>query len=268
MKGNGIGLSKEACEKLWKLRPSFEKTFLISGRQTEIFIFRLSKVGEPEIKSLRKPLEEIFYYFGEIPLGDWIQFLLSIEDKAWNKESIGDSLHSLGLIPDSTLGLEESKTRARLNFNAISSEKLSDFNRTIFERLKDLPLEKNSIQKEIIGFLKEANEIRNKKDLVKLIADKYPNLNFSNWPIPDLNVKNVRLSVEELKSSEFKNIDGIKCLIVPIGKVAKFKARVTTIPEIKTIQELAYFRVVLMASNGAAGEFVQELKKIKTQNAK
>lgn len=218
--------------------------------------------------NLKGLIDEVYYYFGKVQLGDWIQFLLSIEDKAWSKESVGDSLFSLGLIPDSRLGEEESKIRARLNFNAISSEKLSDFNRTIFERLKDLPLEKNSIQKEIIIFLKESDGIRNRKDLVRLIADKYPNLNFSYWPIPDLNVKNVRLSVEELKSSEFKNIDGIKCLIVPTGKVAKFKARVTTIPEIKTIQELAYFRVVLMASNGAAGEFVQELKKIKNTSSK
>ena len=229
----------------------------------------LAKTLLSKAPSTTKPLvDEIYNYFGKIPLSDWIQFLIAIELNGWSREEIGNSLYLLGLIPDSLLGLEESKTRARLNFNTISCEKLADFNRTIFERLKDLPLEKNSIQKDIIFLLKTANEIRNRKELVMLVADKFPMLNFSNWPIPDLNVENVRLTVEHLKSTEFKNIDGVKCLVVPTGKAGKFKARITTVPELKTIQELAFFRVVLMASNGLAGEFVQELKKFKNSASK
>ncbi len=197
-----------------------------------------------------------------------IQYLLAIESENWTKKAVGDFLFLLGLIPDSSLGIEESKTRARLNFNTISTDKLSDFNRTIFERLKELPLEKDSIQRDLISFLKESNEIRSRKELVEKIYTSSPGLNFSNWPIPDLSVKNVRLNVDELRSSEFKNIDGVKCLVTPSGKIGKFKVRVSTIPEIKTIRELSFFRVTLMSSNGAAGEFVQELKKIKNSSSK
>ena len=63
MQGNGVNISSEGCEKLWKLRPLYEKTFSISQQANEMFIFRLSKASEPAVKSLRKPLKEIFYHF-------------------------------------------------------------------------------------------------------------------------------------------------------------------------------------------------------------
>jgi DNA phosphorothioation-dependent restriction protein DptH len=213
-------------------------------------------------------IEEVLNYLGKTDTTARIQYLLAIESENWTRKAVGDFLFLLGLIPDSSLGQEESKTRARLNFNTISADKLSDFNRTIFERLKELPLEKNSIQRELIYFLKESNDVRSRKELVEKIHKNFPELNFSNWPIPDLSVKNVRLSVDELRSSEFKNIDSVKCLVTPNGKTGKFKVRVSTVPEIKTIRELAFFRVTLMASNGAAGEFVQELKKVKNSSSK
>lgn len=219
-------------------------------------------------QATRALIEEVYNYLGGVNLTDWIDFLLAIDSSNWSREAVGDCLYLLGMIPDSLFGVEESKNRARLNFNSLSSEKLSDFNRSIFERLKELPLEKNTIQQQVVSFLKSANDLRNRKALVQLIADEYPDLNFSTWSIPDLNVKTVRLTVESLKSNEFKTIDGTKCLITSSGKAVKLKARVVTIPEVKTIQELAFFRVILMASNGLSGEFVQELKKIKNTNSK
>jgi molybdopterin/thiamine biosynthesis adenylyltransferase len=63
MDGGGVNISRGGCEKLSNLRPLFEKTFSIPKHATEIFIFRLSKASEPAVKSLRKPLKEIFYYF-------------------------------------------------------------------------------------------------------------------------------------------------------------------------------------------------------------
>jgi tRNA A37 threonylcarbamoyladenosine dehydratase len=61
--GKGQGLSDEAIRKLTKLRPVFENTFLIEPDWSEIFIFRLAKNAEPEVKSLRKQLDELFCYY-------------------------------------------------------------------------------------------------------------------------------------------------------------------------------------------------------------
>ncbi|MDI1356567.1 MAG: Rv1355c family protein [bacterium] len=62
IQGKGEGLSAQAVSKLTALRPRFESTFLVEDNCREIFIFRLSKNTEPEIKSLRKPLKELFTY--------------------------------------------------------------------------------------------------------------------------------------------------------------------------------------------------------------
>ncbi|MCW3084040.1 MAG: hypothetical protein JWP12_1406 [Bacteroidetes bacterium] len=240
------------------------KDISLSGLEDELAKNLLQK-SPNTVKNL---IEEVLNYIGKIDISSRIQYLLSIELDSWTKKAVGSHLYLLGLIPDSSLGLEESKTRTRLNFNTICTDKLSEFNRTIFERLKELPLEKDSIQRELILFLKESNETRNRKELVKQIYSNFPNLDFANWPIPDLNIKDVRLSVDELRSSEFKNVDGVKCLVTPNGKAGKFKVRISTVPELRTIRELAFFRIILMTSDGGAGEFVQELKKTKNSTSK
>lgn len=218
--------------------------------------------------SIRPTIEEVFQFIGKIPITDKVEFLLRIKSDGWVSESVGNNLFCLGFIPDADLGQNVSKTRARLNFNSKSSAVLSDFNRTIFERLKELPLEKDTIQKSIVRFLKDADQVRSRQDLMSYVAANYPGLNFSQWPIPDLDAEHIRLYVEALKASEFQEIDGVKCLILNTTKSAKLKVRIKTIRELKTIQELAYFRVILMAANGKAGEFVQEMKKIKNTSSR
>lgn len=234
------------------------KSISLQGIDADLLTLLLLKAPSAT-KSL---VEDVFNYLGSISLSDRIQFLLGIEEANWEKIAVGENLNHLGLIPDAILSSEEAKIRARLNFNNISTQKLSDFNRTIFERIKELPLERNSIQKDIVSFFKSSGNILSRKELVTKIKTLEPKLNFANWPIPDLNVNTMRLNVEEIKSSDFKIVEGVKCLHVPVGKSSKAKIRITTTPTIKDIQELEYFRLILMASNGAAGEFVQELKKV------
>ncbi|MDP1843284.1 MAG: hypothetical protein Q8K64_07665 [Sediminibacterium sp.] len=240
------------------------KDISLQGIDADLLTLLLLK-APPTTKSL---IENVFNYLGSISLSDRIQFLLGIEEANWEKIAVGENLNHLGLIPDAILSTEDAKIRARLNFNNISTQKLSDFNRTIFERIKELPLERNSIQKDIVSFFKSSGNILSRKELVTKIKNLEPKLNFANWPIPDLNVNTMRLNVEEIKSSDFKIVEGVKCLHVPVGKSSKAKIRITTTPTIKDIQELEYFRLILMASNGAAGEFVQELKKIKNSTSR
>lgn len=63
MKGKGADMDEETVKRMRELRSVFEKTFSIQDGSTEIFIFRLSIASEPEIKSLRKPVDELFCYF-------------------------------------------------------------------------------------------------------------------------------------------------------------------------------------------------------------
>lgn len=61
IKGKGVDISKKGCDKLWALRPTFEKIFKIdSDKKNELFIFRLSIADQPKVKSLRKPLKDVY----------------------------------------------------------------------------------------------------------------------------------------------------------------------------------------------------------------
>jgi tRNA A37 threonylcarbamoyladenosine dehydratase len=59
-RAQGEGLSEKGKKALLELRPRFEKALGITTESTEIFIFRLCKAAEPKVKSLRKPLDEVF----------------------------------------------------------------------------------------------------------------------------------------------------------------------------------------------------------------
>lgn len=60
IRGNGAGLSQKGIERLRQLRPDFERVFKLSSGYQEMFIFRLVVSGQPKVKSLRKPVEEVF----------------------------------------------------------------------------------------------------------------------------------------------------------------------------------------------------------------
>jgi tRNA A37 threonylcarbamoyladenosine dehydratase len=57
---NGGEISEKGVQKLLEIRPKFEKILNIKENKKEIFLFRLLKATDPEIRSLRKPLNEIY----------------------------------------------------------------------------------------------------------------------------------------------------------------------------------------------------------------
>lgn len=229
-------------------------------------LFERLKQGIPN-ESL--PLfQEVLQFLEDISLTDTIYLLLSWGADNYSKDSLGNNLNYVGLIPDSALGNEHSKVRARLNFNRKSSLLLSDFNQSIYERVRELPLDRDTIQKEVISFLKQHADLRTKRELLSKLCEGHSELNFANWPIPDLNVNEIKLTVVDFKCSEKKIQDGNNLIYAKSNKASKVKIRITTNKELATIQELSYFRVLLMMSNGGSGEFTQELKKIKNTQVK
>lgn len=58
--GKGQGLDDKTIIKLKQMRPAFEKIFSRKIGFKEMFIFRLTNCGVSEVKSLRKPLKEVF----------------------------------------------------------------------------------------------------------------------------------------------------------------------------------------------------------------
>lgn len=216
--------------------------------------------------NLRKIIQEdiLNYLKSEnIGLSNIINYLIELEAKGFDRRSIGDSIYYLNLIPDSDLITHEDKTRSRLNFNLSSIKLLSSFNKPLYERVTELPLEINTLQKQLIDCIKSEKSAKTSGDICKAIFEKYHNLNFSNWQIPDLNFKHIKLLSEEIKSADFKEENGVKVLHSEENKISKVKIRFSTKPNPKDIEALRFFKIVLMSVDGGAGEEINVLRKVK-----
>lgn len=196
-----------------------------------------------------------------------IDYLIAVSVDKYNAESIGNNLFHLSLIPDEILLDQKEKIRSRLNFNRESVELLSAFNKPLYDRIADLRLENDSIQKDIVDFLKKEKDAKNAQDICESINESYSNLNFSNWPIPDLDFTHIKLITEEIKSTDLKVEEGTNVLYAKEGKTAKLKVRFRTNPNPKDIKDLKFFRIILMAVNGSNGEEITVLRKVKNSNS-
>lgn len=201
--------------------------------------------------------------YENINLSCIINYLVALDTEGLNKKNIGDFIFYLNLIPDSDLIDKVNKTRSRLNFNLISTKLLSAFNKPLHERISELPLETNTLQKQLVDCIKSEKSVKTADSLCQAIFEKYPNLNFSNWQIPDLNFEQIKLICEEIKSSDFKVEDGVKVLRTESNNTSKVKIRFTTKPNPKDIEDLRFFKIVLMAVDGGAGEEMTVLRRLK-----
>lgn len=200
-------------------------------------------------------------------LSNTIKYLLAIKAKNFEWESIGNNLYLFGLIPDEKLFASELQIKARLNFNILCSGLMASFNKPIYDRISDMPLEPNTIQPSIVNFLKLESSIRHASILFQRILDDYPTLNFSNWPIPELDTKGIKLYTTDIASTDFKVEEGTKVLHANQTRASKVKIKFNTQPPPKEISELRSFRIILMKVTGGAGEEVTVLKKIKNTNS-
>tara|TARA_R110002096_G_scaffold282150_2_gene476160 strand:+ start:13915 stop:19341 length:5427 start_codon:yes stop_codon:yes gene_type:complete len=196
-----------------------------------------------------------------------IDYLIAIAEDKYDVDSIGNNLYHLSLIPDNILLNQREKIRSRLNFNRESVELLSAFNKPLYDRIADLRLENDSIQKDIVDFLKKEKDAKNAKDICESINAGYSNLNFSNWPIPDLDFTHIKLITDEIKSTDLKVEEGTNVLFAQEGKIAKLKVRFRTNPNPKDIKDLKFFRIILMAVDGSNGEEISVLRKVKNSNS-
>lgn len=207
-------------------------------------------------------------YPHDLQRNHFINFLINIIENGITDEEIGNNLYYLELLPDNILLKEKEKLRTRLNFNIDCSEILSNFGRPLYERISELPIENNTIQKALIELFKKEVSSKTRKEICQIIHDKYPNLNFCNWAIPDLNFERIKLQVDDISSKDFILEDGKKVLNASNGQTSKVKIRISTSPNPVDIEDLKYFRILLMEVDGASGTEVMELRKVKNSDSR
>ncbi|MDH5404801.1 MAG: ATP-binding protein, partial [Candidatus Heimdallarchaeota archaeon] len=161
------------------------KEISLEGIEVRLKEKLLSEIPE-EFSNVLKD-EILFYLQSEnIELSNIINYLIALKENGHTKENIGNYIFHLNLIPDTNLILAEEKIRSRLNFNLLSTDLLSAFNKPLYDRIAELPLESNSLQKDIVKFIKKEKKAKNTEELCNIIFNDYSALNFSNWQIPDL----------------------------------------------------------------------------------
>lgn len=236
------------------------KELTLDGIEEKLKIQLIDSIPNPSKDSI---IEILSYLNDRISLFNEVNYLISLQTNGINNENIGNFIYHLNLIPDRDLLNEANKLRSRINFNLKSIDLLSSFSKPLYDRVAELPLKSNTIQKDIVNFIKTENQARNAESICKAIFQKYSGLNFSNWPVPDLDINSVKLYIDEIKSNDFKVEEGRNVLRVETNKTSKIKVRFSTKPAPKDIKELSYFNVILMAVDGGRGEEVRILRKVK-----
>ncbi len=228
----------------------------------------MSRLQEKIPNEVSTFVHTVINYIDRLNQTSLLSYLLALQEESFTKESIGRNLPYLGLFPDLRLVDDENLIRSRLNLNMTSCNILAAFNKPVYDRVDELQIKKDSLQKDFIQLFRNENSITSLNNLVEIVGEKYTHLWFDKWDIPSLNFKEVKLEIIEIRSTDFTNDEGKKVLLSDGSSNAKVTIRFKTTPEPKDIEELKYFRVVLMAVDGFSGQEIITLRKLKNTNSK
>lgn len=217
----------------------------------------------------KRIIQSIFNYLSvnELETSKVIDYLIALEDNEYSSMSIGMNLYQLDLLPDEDLLENDEFIFSRLNFNQNSINLLSSFNRPLYDRINELPIEQDTLQKDFINFFRDEKEVKSKERICQLISSSYSNLSFDKWSIPNLKFDKVNLFINEIRSTDFSIEEGRKVLKAKENVKSNITIRYTTSPLPKNIENLKFFKIVLMSVDGGSGEEVTTLRKIKNSNA-
>ena len=197
----------------------------------------------------------------EMKQSNVIDYLLAVEQDEYSNESLGKHLNLLSLFPDSDLLIEDKLFRSRLNLNMESTNLLCSFKRPLYDRVEELKIEKDTLQRDFISLFKNEPQIISAFILVNVVSQKYPQLWFNNWQIPNLDFDQIKLKILQIRSTDFIEEEGKKVLLANNTANAKVTIRYTTSPPPNNLHNLKYFKVILMSVDGGAGQEINVLRK-------
>lgn len=204
-----------------------------------------------------------------ISVQDKIKYLLYVVLSGGTDEAVGNGLYLLGLIPDSSIASKKEYIPQLLVKNDECATVLADYTSAVADRINSLPIKSGTLQAQIAKFLRENNDIINKKDLCQEIISDYPKLNFSNWyeclkNITELGV--LHITKVELSGKAFK-IDGEDLkLKIDTNKGTKVKLRIYFSPKPSAYEELKKVKIAIMNGDGFYKETDVVTKKISENN--
>ena len=187
-----------------------------------------------------------------VSIYDKINYLLYIVLSGLTDKAIGNGIFYLGLIPDEKLAQRKEYAPSFLMKNDDCISVMSDFSSTIADRVVELPIKANSLQKEVAAFLKQNSRINTRIGLCQQILE-YPSLNFSQWERVLTNVLELgklHIVKVDLGGTSYSLVDGDPEVLVDPKKGAKVKLRIYFSPKPSQYEELKKVRIALMNGDG------------------
>lgn len=184
-----------------------------------------------------------------------LNYLLYLESCQFSDESWGNGLYIFGMLPDRDLIKNEGTTRRRfmLNLEKVSSV-MADFSLTAADRIASLPLQRNTIQKDLMVFFTSEDNIDDAIALFENIHDNHPEFNYASLPWIDKGEdRPVKVMVDVIPG-----IDPLKELIrdaetgdlllgIPPEKKGKISLTITTDPSPKDNPDIYSFEIAMVS---------------------
>lgn len=217
------------------------------------FYYKLVKELPDEKEYLWKQMCDLF---DEVKLSraTVINYLLYLELHDYDIEAWGNGLFLFGMLPDRDLGKDDAAIRRRfmINLEKVSSV-LADFSVTAVDRIANLPLQRNSVQKDLMIFLTQGNDLNDAVSLYENIHDSHPEFNYASmpWVLPgDGGPVKVVVDIvpgKEPKKELVKDPDtGDYILSIPEDKKGKVSFTITTTPSPKDNPDIVSFEIALV----------------------
>lgn len=240
----------------------------LKGRFLEFLVYEIPEDKKAVWDSVRQVLQQ--YVVSSMQL---VNYLLYVDSEHYTDESWGNGLFLLGMLPDSKLVHKDTNMRRNLALNKEKcADVLCDYSIAPADRVAQLPIKAQTIQKEILNLLTAQEIVNERYALCEEIFSNHPNLNFALWPLLDKygdTFDDVIVMAEIVPGKDHKkelvtDEQGNYILSLHDSKKSKVSFRVTVTPSPKENLDIAFFKVFLYSLDGFSE--VGQLKKVKITN--
>lgn len=198
-------------------------------------------------------IAELLKSVQNITLQQCISYLLYVEMKDYSTEAWGNGLFVFGILPDGDLVKDTSNIRRRFMLNVDKvTEPLCDFSITASDRIACMPLQRDSIQRQLMLYLSETRNIEDRRSLFEDIHDNHPEFNYARLPLLEIvSSEKVKVMCElspgkEAKKELVKDKDGKFVLNIPLDRKSKVAFTITTDPAPKDNPDICFFEIALV----------------------
>lgn len=184
-----------------------------------------------------------------------VKYLLYLEINQYSDEAWGNGLYLFGMMPDRDLIKNEGAVRRRfmLNKEKVASV-MADFSLTAADRIASLPLVRNTVQKDLMQFFTNTDNIEDALSLFENIHDSHPEFNYAELPWIDKGIedKPVKVTVDIVPGKEPKKElvrdaeTGALVLGIPQDKKGKVSFTIATEPSPKDYPDIYSFEIALV----------------------